>query len=91
MFMSRNMLAAAALLSGLAAAPAFAQSQPASAPDHARTLEQNQRAYVAPPARPPQVVQQAAQQPAQAAPAKDRPVAATPVNGRRVVLADKVR
>ena len=90
--MSRNPLAAAALLLGLAAGPAFAQTAPeATQMLHARTLEQNQRAYVAPPARPPQVVQQAAQQPAQAAPAKDRPVAATPVNGRRVVLADKVR
>jgi hypothetical protein len=37
------------------------------------------------------VAQQAAQQPVQAAPAKDRPVAVTPVNGRRVVLADKIR
>ena len=80
--MPRNLLAAAALLSGLAAAPAFAQSQPASAPDHARTLEQNQRAYVAPrPAAP------------QAAPAKERPVAATlpAVTGRRVELADRAR
>jgi hypothetical protein len=82
MSMSRNLLAAAALLSGLAAAPAFAQSVPAAVPDHARTLEQNQRAYVAPrPAAP------------QAAPAKERPVAATlpPVTSRRVELADRTR
>ena len=78
--MSRNLLAAAALLLGLAAPPALAQ--PVPAPDQARTLEQNQRAYVAPrPATP------------QAAPAKERPVAATPppVTGRRVELADRAR
>jgi hypothetical protein len=82
MSMPRNLLAAAALLSSLAAAPAFAQSQPAAAPDPARTLEQNQRAYVAPRTATPQ-----------AAPAKERPVAATlpPVTGRRVELADRAR
>jgi hypothetical protein len=84
MSMSRNLLAAAALLLGLAAAPAFAQTVPAAlpAPDQARTLEQNQRAYVAPrPAAP------------QAAPAKERPVATTlpPVTSRRVELADRTR
>ncbi|TDH62259.1 hypothetical protein E2C06_12810 [Dankookia rubra] len=79
--MPRNLLVAA-LVWGLAAAPAFAQGQPAATPDPVRTLEQNQRAYVAPRA--------AAQQ---ATPAKERPVAATlpTVSGRRVELADRDR
>ena len=84
--MPRNLLAAAALLSGLAAAPALAQTVaapvPGPVPDPARTLEQNQRAYVAPRAAAPQ-----------AAPARERPVAATlpATTGRRVELADKSR
>ena len=85
--MSRNTLAAAALLFGLAASPAFAQGQPAATADHARTLEQNQRAWVAPRlAAPPAAA-------VQAAPAKQRPVAATlpPVTGRPVELADRAR
>ena len=85
--MPRNLLAAAALLSGLAAAPALAQTVPGPVPDLARTLEQNQRAWVAPrPAAPlPSAVQ--------AAPAKQRPVAVTlpPVTGRPVELADRAR
>ena len=81
--MSRNSLAAAALLSGLLAVPVFAQPVPAVAPDPAaRTLEQNQRACVAPRVSAPQ-----------AAPVKERPVAASPppVTGRRVELADRDR
>lgn len=87
--MSRNMLAAAALLSGLAAAPAPSHAQNAPAPYDARTLEQNQRAYVAPRPSPPPMAEAA---PA-ATPVKEKPVAATsPQAGlRRVVLADKVR
>ena len=86
--MLRILLAATALLSGLATSPAFAQtSQAALAADSARTLEQNQRAYVA--SRPA-----ATQRPAvtQAAPAKDRPFATLPpITGRRVELADRAR
>ena len=85
--MSRNTLAAAALLLGLAASSAHAQN--AAASYEARTLEQNQRAYVAPrPSQPPM---------AEAAPVagqvREKPVAATlPQAGvRRVVLADKAR
>lgn len=94
--MPRNPLAAAALLVGLAASPAFAQSlasQAAPGTDPARTLEQNQRAYVAP--RPAAAQASALQAPAAqaSAPAKERPVAAglPHVTGRPVVLADQLR
>ena len=82
--MPRIPLAATALLLGLAASPVFAQSLPAA--DPARTLEQNQRAYVAPrPALPPAAA-------AQTAPAKEKPVATLPaVATRRMELADKAR
>lgn len=81
--MPRNLPAAAALLLGLAAAPAFAQTVPAAEPNQARTLEQNQRAWVAAP-RPAAP---------QAAPARERPVAAAlpALPGRRFELADRNR
>jgi len=82
MSMSRHTLAAALLL-GLVAAPTLAQSNPTPEESAAaRTMQQNQRAYVAPPTRP-----QVAQEPV----AKDRPVAAAvpPIARRRVVLADR--
>ena len=80
--MSRIPLAAAALLLGLATAPALAQSNPAPEDSAARTMQQNQRAYVPAPARP-----RASQENA----VKDRPaVAALPsVSGRRLELADR--
>jgi hypothetical protein len=81
--MSRHTLAAALLL-GLAAGPALAQTTPAESPLAPRTLEQNQRAYLAPPARP-QVTQDQ--------PVRDRPVAVAPsaTAGRRLALADTPR
>ena len=85
--MSRHMLAAALLLS-LGAAPALAQTAPAEMSPAARTLEQNQRAFiVTPPARPQP--EQAAQAPAPKFP----PVLATqPATGsRRLALADQPR
>jgi hypothetical protein len=81
--MSRMSLSAAALLLGLAAAPAFAQSLPAPEESTAvRTLEQNRRAFVPPPSRP---------QVAQDQPARDRPAAATLPSAavRRLALADE--
>ena len=82
--MPRIPLAATALMLGLAASPVFAQSLPAA--DPARTLEQNQRAYVAPrPMAPPAAT-------AQAMPPKDRPAAPLPpVASRRLELADQAR
>lgn len=72
---------AATLLLGLAAAPALAQTAPTPDDAAARTMQQNQRAYIPQPPRP-QVAQDAILQ--------DRPVAALPsVAGRRVVLADR--
>jgi len=90
--MSRNRLAAAALLLGLAAAvPAYAQSSPALAgvPEDstaARTLAQNRRAVFGPPVSGSG--NQATAQPAAAQ--QGRPAGAgQPAAGRRVALAEK--
>ncbi|MDO9710497.1 hypothetical protein [Paracraurococcus lichenis] len=80
--MSR-ILPAAALLLGLAAAPAFAQGSPAPEDPSARTLQQNQRAFIPTPARP---------QPRQAEAVKQPPVAALPpAVARRFAQAEPAR
>lgn len=76
----------AALLLGLAAVPALAQTAPDD-PAVTRTLQQNQRAYVAPVVPPSQP--QAAQMPA----VRTSPAAASqaPVTGRRIAMAEPPR
>ncbi|TCZ64331.1 hypothetical protein [Roseicella aquatilis] len=82
--MSRFPLAALALVSGLAAAPAFAQGAAAGDPVATRTMQQNQSAFTPSPAR-----SQAAQQKA----VKEKPLATAPqaITGRRIALADGAR
>ncbi len=80
--MSRIPLAAAALLLGLAAAPAFAQAPAPEDSAAVRTMQQNQRAFIPSPAHP-QVAQERA--------VKERPAAAAPATGRRFALADEGR
>ncbi|MCB4824635.1 hypothetical protein [Roseicella aerolata] len=82
--MSRIPLAAAALLLGLAAAPASAQAPAPEDSAAARTMQQNQRAFIPSPARP-QVAQERA--------VKERPVVTAPqaIPGRRFALANEGR
>lgn len=77
---------AAALLLGLGAAPAFAQSGDATPDSPSRTLLQNQRAFI-----PDPPTTQMAQDAKPAPMAKDRQAQTGPTvrPGRRVVLADR--